>query len=129
MSSTLKGEYVSFATRKHSGDWVNTPVWFAPDDHGRFYIFSEAQAGKVKRLRNYTEVRVADCTVTGRVLADWVDGQGTILETKEDIDKAYKALYNKYGWKMRGTDFMSKLAGKYHKRSLLAFTLDAGETG
>ena len=43
------GKYVSFATLKRSGDYVATPVWFAPLD-GYYYLFSAEDAGKVIRL-------------------------------------------------------------------------------
>ena len=34
-----KGKYLSFATLKKSGDWVATPVWFAPlDTKHRVYL-------------------------------------------------------------------------------------------
>ena len=43
--------YISLVTFRRSGDAVQTPVWFAAYD-GKLYVFSEADAWKVKRLRN-----------------------------------------------------------------------------
>ena len=40
------GAYFSLATRKRSGDFVPTPVWFAPAG-GSYYVFSAGNAGKV----------------------------------------------------------------------------------
>ena len=57
--------YVSLATFRRDGRAVETPVWFAPHQ-GRLYVFSEATAGKVKRLRNDPRARVAPCNVSGR---------------------------------------------------------------
>ena len=57
------GNYISFATRKKSGEFVATPVWFAPEGDS-YYLFSAGQAGKVKRLRNVSQARIAACTVT-----------------------------------------------------------------
>ena len=37
------GSYMSFATRKKSGDFVATPVWFAPDGNS-YYVFSAGDA-------------------------------------------------------------------------------------
>ena len=68
-----RSNYISFATRKRSGDWVNTPVWFAPHE-GNYYLFSAGEAGKVKRLRNFSEARIATCTVNGTLTGDWFDG-------------------------------------------------------
>ena len=51
------GNYISLATRKRSGEWVATPVWFAPDG-GSYYVFSAGNAGKIKRLRRHLEALV-----------------------------------------------------------------------
>ena len=42
--------YLNLATFRRSGAAVETPVWFAAHA-GRLYVFTEADAGKVKRLR------------------------------------------------------------------------------
>ena len=123
MSTTGTGEidrarYISFATRKRSGDFVATPVWFAPDAGGDC-IFSAADAGKVKRLRNFSESRIAPCTVRGRVTGDWVETEAHLLEAPEDIANALAALHRKYGWQMRVTDLLSKLAGKINHRAFI----------
>lgn len=112
------GEYMSFATRKKSGDFVNTPVWFAPLD-GSYYVFSAGDAGKVKRLRNFSESRIAACTVTGKVTGEWMDTQAFLLQTPEDDALALKALHRKYGLKMKFTDVMSALTGKKNKRTYI----------
>lgn len=113
-----KGDYMSFATRRKSGEFVATPVWFAPLE-GSYYVFSAQDAGKVKRLRNFTESRIAACTVTGKVTGEWMDTNAYLLETPEDEALALKALHRKYGLKMKFTDFMSTLAGKKNKRTYI----------
>jgi PPOX class probable F420-dependent enzyme len=110
--------YISFATRKRSGDWVATPVWFAPLD-GSYYLFSAGDAGKVKRLGNFSESRIAACTVTGTLTGDWLDTQGFVLRSTEDEDTALKALRLKYGWQMLAADFFSTLSGKMKRRAYI----------
>ena len=39
------GNYISLTTRKRSGEWVATPVWFAPDE-GSYYVFSAGMRAK-----------------------------------------------------------------------------------
>jgi PPOX class probable F420-dependent enzyme len=112
------GSYISFATRKRSGDWVATPVWFAPHG-GSYYVFSAGDAGKVKRLRNFSESRIAACTVTGTVTGEWQDTQATVLDTPKDQDTALAALREKYGWMMLMTDFFSALTGKKGRRAYI----------
>ena len=127
MTDTIKaqfesGDYISFATRKKSGDFVETPVWFAPMD-GSYYLFSAGDAGKVKRLRNFSESRIAPCTMTGKVTGDWMDTEAFLLDTPEGEADALKALHRKYGLKMKLTDFMSGLTGKKSKRAYIRVDL------
>jgi len=56
--------YMSLATFRRNGTEVATPVWFAAVD-GRLYVVSAGEAGKVKRIRNASRVRVAPCDVRG----------------------------------------------------------------
>jgi len=114
--------YLSFSTLKKSGDFVTTPVWFGPGD-GSYYIFSAGEAGKVKRLRNFTDCKVAACTATGTLTGDWIEGDAYLLEDDDDIDAALAALHNKYGWQMKMTDFFSRLSGKIGKRTYIRVDL------
>jgi uncharacterized protein len=118
-----QAEYVSLATFRKNGKEVATPIW-AAEENGVFYMFSEAKAGKVKRLKNSPRARMATCTVKGQVTGDWYDAKATIVSSEEEIQTAYRALRRKYGWKMFLVDIGSKLAGKYQKRALLRIVLD-----
>ncbi len=112
------GSYISFATRKRSGDWVATPVWFAPHK-GSYYVFSAGNAGKVKRLRNFSESRVAACTVRGTLMGEWLDTAAYVLESPADEKTALAALRAKYGWQMKMGDFFSTLTGKMGRRAYI----------
>lgn len=112
------GSYISFATRKRSGEWVATPVWFAPHE-GSYYVFSAGDAGKVKRLRNFSESRIAPCTVTGTLTGDWVDTRARVLAAPAETDTALAALRRKYGWQMQMADFFSRLTGKMGRRAYI----------
>ena len=116
------GNYVSFATRKRSGDFVETPVWFAPDGDS-YYVFSSGDAGKVKRLRNFSESRIAPCTVRGTLLGDWIDTRAFLLESEKDQETALAALRRKYGWQMCIGDFFSILTGKMKRRAYIRVEL------
>ena len=112
------GNYISFSTRKRSGDWVATPVWFAPDGDS-YYVFAAGDSGKVKRLRNFSEARIAPCTVTGTLTGDNMDCKAYLLESDEDIATALAALRRKYGWQMLTADFFSTLTGKMKRRAYI----------
>ncbi|MCC7245880.1 MAG: hypothetical protein IT269_09385, partial [Saprospiraceae bacterium] len=52
MSSTFNtAQYLNLGTFRKTGARVETPVWFA-EDNGYFYVLSNNQAGKIKRLKN-----------------------------------------------------------------------------
>jgi PPOX class probable F420-dependent enzyme len=112
------GEYMSLSTLKKSGDFVATPVWFAPLD-GAYYVFSAGEAGKVKRLRNFSDARIARCTVTGKVTGEMFEADGYLLASAEDEATALRALHRKYGLKMKVTDLLSGLTGKKRKRAYI----------
>ena len=116
---SLEGSnYVSFSTRKRSGEWVATPVWFAPDQ-GSYYVFSAGSAGKVKRLRNFSASRIATCTMSGTLTGDWRDTHAYVLDKPGDCDIALAALQRKYGWQMLMGDFFSRLTGKMGRRAYI----------
>jgi len=110
--------YLSLATFRKTGVAVATPVWFALAGD-RFYVFTEARSGKVKRLRNDPRIRVAACNVRGRVQGAWAEGRAHRVDDPAAVETAYTALRRKYGWQMRITDFFSRLTGRYDARAIL----------
>jgi PPOX class probable F420-dependent enzyme len=87
-------KYVSLETFKKSGQGVKTPVWFVLHDDA-LYVYTEADSGKVKRIRNNPRVRVAVCTVRGTVKGPWVDATASLVEGPERLT-ADKLLDKKY---------------------------------
>ena len=118
-----QSNYFSFATLKKSGDYVATPVWFAPHE-GSYYLFSAPDAGKIKRLRNFSQCRVAVCTVSGTVTGEWIEARAQLLELPADRDVALAALRQKYGWQMKLTDCLSSLSGKMSRRVYIRVDLE-----
>ncbi len=116
------GSYISLATRKRSGAFVPTPVWFAPAGHS-YYLFSAGDAGKVKRLRNFSAARIAPCTVTGKLTGDWLDVEACVLQAPEDRATALAALRRKYGLQMRVGDLFAHLTGRFERRAYIRVDL------
>lgn len=115
--------YVSLATFRRDGREVRTPVWIAGAE-GRYYVFSEGDAGKVRRIRATGRVRLAPCNYRGRLQSDaWLEGRGRVVREPEVIRRAYGALHRKYGWQMKLGDLFSKLSGRYDKRAILELEL------
>ena len=125
MAKTLdNAQYLSFATFRKNGNSVATPVWFAKSDNC-IYLFSDPTAGKIKRLRNFSKSRVAPCDIRGKVLGDWSDTEAFIINTEEEKQAAYRALYEKYRWQMKVLDFFSWLGQKIDKRAFIRVELRA----
>ena len=133
----LNTPYVSLATFRKSGKPVATPVWIAPAIDGDAatetgYVFSAGNAGKVQRLRNNTQIRVAACDVRGKLLSpapseQWPTGHAKLLSSSGEIQSALVALRAKYGWQMWLADVGAKLMGKYNKRAYIQVTLSNQE--
>ena len=121
-----RAQYVSLATFRRDGRQVRTPVWVAPYE-GRLYVFSERDAGKVKRIRATGRVEVAPCDVRGGLKGDFHAGVGRVVSDSAQIAQGYAALRGKYGWQMRIVDFFSRLAGKIENRALLELELGPTE--
>ena len=121
--------YCSLATKKRSGTWVWTAVWFALGDPAReYYIFSAANAGKVKRLRNFSDIQVAPCTSTGKITGQSSSGLGRLVDDPDECEQAYRALRSKYGWQMGLLDFFSRLSRRIHHRQVISIKLKDSPT-
>jgi PPOX class probable F420-dependent enzyme len=118
----INARYINLATRKKDGNLVKTPVWAGHDDQ-YLYLFSAGQAGKVKRIRNFEDVEVAPCTVTGTITGDWHQGKASILSDKDQIKHASYCLKQKYGWQMHSLNFLSRLSGKINKRAWIRISI------
>ena len=119
----VDARYFSLATFRKSGKEVATPVWFAAAND-TFYVFSAGDAGKVKRLRASSRARVAPCDGRGKVLGEWQDATARLFSEPAETRTAYAALRKKYGVQMWVLDFFAQLAGRYHRRQLIAVTLN-----
>ncbi len=119
-----RAPYISLATFKRNGDAVKTPVWFAGRD-GKFYVFTEAKAWKVKRLSRDDRIRVAACSVRGKVYGEWLEGRGRVIDDAQTIDAANQALQEKYGWQMTLVNLSSRIFGRIDGRAMLELELDA----
>jgi uncharacterized protein len=127
MAQFAEAKYLNLETFRKTGFGVRTPVWFAQDvlhsdpSIAVLYIYSEADAGKVKRIRNNSKVRVAPCTMRGDVRGAWIDGRARICEDDEDA-RGQQLLTQKYGVLKIVGDFFSRLMR--HKQTVIAVEID-----
>jgi uncharacterized protein len=98
-------KYIRLVTFRKSGASVPTPVWFGEQDD-KLYVMTRSDSGKYKRMRNNPSVRIASCTVRGRVTGPDFSATAQILPP-QDWPRARKTLQRKY-WLARIPFFWSK---------------------
>ena len=119
-----KEKYINLATQKKDGTFVNTPVWFTKDEQSDdYFIFSAGEAGKVKRIRNFSSIKVAICNFKGDLKGDWVSAQAELIDEEDSITRAYGQFQRKYSMSLKVINFFSRLFGKYKKRQIIKFNL------
>ena len=87
-------KYISLTTFRKTGVGVATPVWFGEQD-GSLYIMTRSDMGKTKRIRNNPEVKVAPCTIRGKVTGPDFPATARILPPQEH-SKARQSINRKY---------------------------------
>ena len=103
MASTVPTEihdqkYISLTTFRKSGVGVPTPVWFG-EENGKLYVMTRGDMWKSKRLRNNPKVKVAPCTMRGKVTGPEFPATARILP-KEEHASARRTINRKY-WMAR----------------------------
>jgi PPOX class probable F420-dependent enzyme len=86
-----RSKYVSLTTYRKDGTGVATPVWHVVDG-GELFIVSDADAWKVKRIRNNSNVVVTVCSFRGKIAPGAPSAQGTARLLDETGTKASRAL-------------------------------------
>jgi len=106
--------YISLETFKKNGEGVKTPVWFVLHANA-FYVYTEADSWKVKRVRNNPRVRVAVCSMRGDIKGPWLDAKASLVDGDERL-AADKLLDRKYFLK-KIFNFLTRI--NRHKRAMI----------
>jgi uncharacterized protein len=91
-------KYISLTTFRRSGVPVATPVWFG-EDADKVYVMTRSDLGKTKRIRNNPKLRVAPCTIRGKVTGPAFEALARILPPEEHAH-ARETINRKY-WMAR----------------------------
>jgi|SRR5579863_1798330 len=86
--------YISLITFRKNGVPVPTPVWFG-EMHDKLYVMSRTITGKYKRIRNNPQVKIAPCTMRGKVTGPEFAATARILPP-EQWPMARKTITDKY---------------------------------
>jgi uncharacterized protein len=111
----FEGEnYISLETFKRNGQGVKTPIWFVIHKNA-FYVYTEADSWKVRRIRNNPRVRVAVCNIRGDIKGRWLDATASLVEGDERL-VADQLLDRKYFLK-KIFNFLTRI--NRHKRAMI----------
>ena len=113
-------KYLNLESYRKTGAAVATPVWFAQNDD-ELYVYSLAEAGKVKRIRNNPRVRVMPCDFRGGPKGEWVEATARIIDGAE-ASKAQRLLDKKYGLMKRIGNVFSAIMKR--SRAAIAIRVD-----
>jgi PPOX class probable F420-dependent enzyme len=100
-------QFMNLVTYRRNGQAVTTTVWFACEGE-RLVVWTGADSGKVKRIRNNGRVEVGPSTAQGKSLGEIRAGTARILPEEEQA-KAVQALKKKYGLQFQAFASMGKL--------------------
>ncbi|PPR79537.1 MAG: hypothetical protein CFH01_00368 [Alphaproteobacteria bacterium MarineAlpha2_Bin1] len=116
--------YISLSTQKKDGTFINTPVWFAQEGNlNNYYVYTLKSSGKVKRIRNFTSVKIAPCNFSGKIRGCWENAKAELIVEEETINLAYSLLRSKYGIIFKIGDFLSWVIGNYSKRQIIKLSI------
>ena len=114
--------YLNIETVRKNGTPVATPVWFA-EAEGILYVYSLAESGKMKRIRNNPRVRIAPCDIRGKVTGAWVAAAARLIEG-EEARRANDLLNKKYWFGKRLLDLFAALRIPRRPRFYVAIRID-----
>ena len=112
-------KYLSLETYKRDSTPIQTPVWFVTEND-QLYITTKETTGKVKRLRNNQNARIAVCSMKGDIKGDWVDVGLEKIPEESDVEKIVKLRKKKYGFSARLISMFTSQKGKTVAYSIVA---------
>jgi uncharacterized protein len=106
-----KQEYLNLETFRKNGQGVKTPVWFAQEGDA-LYVWTQANSGKVKRIRREApvSVNIAPCRGDGHLLGEWAPALATRDDSPEAVEHVRKLMVKKYGLMFHAFALMGKLS-------------------
>jgi len=94
-AAILAARFVALTTFRRDGRAVTTPVWAAVDE-GRLYLFTNAGAGKVKRLHHTSRATIAPCTATGTISGATLNAEALLLPA-DQMPRVWRLLIARHG--------------------------------
>lgn len=105
----LEQKYINLETYGKSGKLVRTPVWLVIFND-LIYVVTREKTGKVKRIRNKQDVKIAPCTFSGKPTGAWVSGLANFVKN-EEAQRAIQLRRKKYGFLAKFANFFTSQKG------------------
>ena len=105
-----KQNYLNLETFRKSGQGVKTPVWFAQEGDA-LYVWTQADSGKAKRVRNNGAVNIAPCSASGDLLGEWIPARAQADNSVEAVQHVKKLMGKKYGLMFHIFGLLGRLRG------------------
>jgi PPOX class probable F420-dependent enzyme len=102
--------YLNLETYRKTGEAIRTPVWFV-EDNNILYARTIVKSGKVKRIRNNPNVKVASCEADGRIIGQWLEAHARLIADPPEAARIEKLFDEKYGDVKKGIDEQRKAQG------------------
>lgn len=102
--------YINLETLKRNGEGVITTVWFTINGR-KINVVTRNQTGKVKRLRNNPNVRLAPCGIRGHLKGQWFNGKASFANP-EELNHALSLRNKKYGLRATLAGIFSRTKGQ-----------------
>ncbi len=103
-----KQQYLNIETFRKDGRGVKTPVWFG-QDRNTLIIWTQANSGKAKRIRNNGRAKIAPSDAAGNALGAWQDVEAREDASPRALERAVSIFQKKYGWMFKAFLLMGKL--------------------
>jgi PPOX class probable F420-dependent enzyme len=91
-----KHQYINLETFRRNGVSMKTPVWFVQEGNTVF-VRTDANSGKVKRIRNNSRVNIALCKMDGTLQGEWIAATAREVNDENTDRKVDHLLDQKYG--------------------------------
>jgi uncharacterized protein len=113
-----KNPFIALTTFRKCGTPVITPVWFVQQG-GKLFVWTAADSGKAKRLKNIPHVQLGPSNHSGKLLGDVQAGSARFVKKCDypSLEKAFKA---KYGWQVTLFSLLWKIQG--HPQTYIEIT-------
>lgn len=109
-------KYISLESYRKNNQPIRTPVWFVVEND-LIVIVTRELTGKVKRIRNNQQVKIATCTMRGKIIGKWISGIAKFLPDVQ-TDNVVKLRDKKYGIAAKIAKFATRNKGDF-----VAFTI------